>query len=340
MPTHDLVDFMNSVTKQIADEYQRIQKRATEDPGTAGDQGEENWAEILRGWLPHTLHVVTKGRILSEEGIASPQVDVIVLRPEYPKHLLNRKLYLAGGVLAAFECKVTLKAIHLQEFIKNSVEIKKHFPDELGSPFKELQSPIIYGLLAHSHSWKEQNSKPIENITANIKTADNQFIIHPKQMPDIICVADLASWTSFKIVFMGPKLPFWDSVLEINFGPTGSAQTMYSCHSNTMPGQGNEFTPIGALIYALTNKLAMILPELRPLAKYYGQTNIQGTSGGIPRRWPPTIYSNEIRFLVESGEKASRVPYSEWAPIFTYNNIYFSLWSMFFQAGARVPRVP
>ena len=93
MPVNDLVDFMNSVTKQVADEYDRIRKRASEDPGTAGDQGEENWASILKDWLPHTVHIVTNGRILSEKGIASPQVDVIVLRPEYPKHLLDKKLY-------------------------------------------------------------------------------------------------------------------------------------------------------------------------------------------------------------------------------------------------------
>ena len=50
--THDLYDFMQQISNEMAAEYDRIQKRATEDPGTAGDQGEENWAELLRGWLP------------------------------------------------------------------------------------------------------------------------------------------------------------------------------------------------------------------------------------------------------------------------------------------------
>src|SRR5699024_11024499 len=126
MKSNDLIDFMNSATQEIENEYIRIQKRATEDPGTAGDQGEENWATLLRNWLPSTFPIVTKGRILSEKGIASPQVDIIVLQPEYPKHLLDKKLYLAGGVLAAFECKVTLKANHIAEFIGNAVEIREH----------------------------------------------------------------------------------------------------------------------------------------------------------------------------------------------------------------------
>ena len=69
---HDLYDFMRQLSAKNGSEYCRIQKRATEDPGTAGDQGEENWAELLRGWLPRNYEVVTKGRIISQDGITSP----------------------------------------------------------------------------------------------------------------------------------------------------------------------------------------------------------------------------------------------------------------------------
>ena len=44
--SHDLFDFMSQISQEMALEYERIQKRATEDPGTAGDQGEENWAGV------------------------------------------------------------------------------------------------------------------------------------------------------------------------------------------------------------------------------------------------------------------------------------------------------
>ena len=95
---HDLHDFMAQITKDIAAEYAGIRKRTSEDPGTAGDQGEENWAEILRGWLPPKYPVVTRGRIISAEGQTSGQVDVLVLKESYPPKLLNKKLYLAAGV--------------------------------------------------------------------------------------------------------------------------------------------------------------------------------------------------------------------------------------------------
>lgn len=93
---------MSQISDDIAAEYKRIRARAAEDPGTAGDQGEENWATLLRGWLPSQYQVVTKGRLISHNGTTSPQVDVIVLKPSYPPKLLDKKLYLAAGVAAAF----------------------------------------------------------------------------------------------------------------------------------------------------------------------------------------------------------------------------------------------
>jgi hypothetical protein len=46
------------------------------------------------------LHVVSKGRIISANGITSPQLDILVLSSSYPRGLLTKKLYLAAGVCA------------------------------------------------------------------------------------------------------------------------------------------------------------------------------------------------------------------------------------------------
>ncbi len=47
---------MLQISDEMSAEYNRIQMRATEDPVTAGNQGEENWAEVLRKWLPRALY--------------------------------------------------------------------------------------------------------------------------------------------------------------------------------------------------------------------------------------------------------------------------------------------
>ena len=176
--THELYDFMRRLSDKMADNYKQIQKRATEDPGTAGDQGEENWKELLQGWLPRTYEVVTKGRIISQDGQVSPQVDVLVLKSIYPKQLIDegQKIFLAAGVAAAFECKTTLKAEHIEKAVMTCVEIKNLYPERKGTPYKELHAPIVYGLLAHSHSWKETNSTPENNIEKKLRGSDYHHV--------------------------------------------------------------------------------------------------------------------------------------------------------------------
>ena len=199
--THDLHDFMKQLQDKMAANYKHIQKRASEDPGTAGDQGEENWRDLLSGRLPRTYEVVTKGRIIGQDGHTSPQVDVLVLKSIYPKQLIDEgeKIFLAAGVAAAFECKTTLKAEHIEKAVKTCVKIKNLYPAREGTPYKELHAPIVYGLLAHSHSWKSNNSTPENNIEQKLHESDKLHVSHPRLGLDLLCVADLNTWTLFKV---------------------------------------------------------------------------------------------------------------------------------------------
>ncbi len=311
--THDLDDFMRAVTEDMAREYNRIQKRATEDPGTAGDQGEENWASLLREWLPPTYQIVTKGRILSHEGIASPQIDVLVLHPTYPKQLLDKKLYLAGGVAAAFECKVTLKSEHIDKAVENAIEIKKHLPMREGSPYLELNSPIIFGLLAHSHSWRGELSTPLENVIKRLQVADQEFVRHPREMIDIFCVADLATWVSFKTTWIGPGMvPDWTVMAGI-YGQRGAATSSYVCHSMQSQNQKSTFQPVGTMLSHLLNKLAWEDIGLRRLARYFFESKVPGSGQGAMRLWDDTIYSPKIRPHVTAGQLTNGVHWSEWS---------------------------
>ena len=311
--THDLHDFMQQISAEMASEYNRIQKRATEDPGTAGDQGEENWAALLRDWLPRNYEVVTKGRIISQKGDTSPQIDVLVLKSSYPKKMLNKKLYLAAGVAAAFECKTTLKASHIVDALKTCAEIKNFYRPRTGTPFKELHAPLVYGLLAHSHSWKGERATPEENIKQKLIESDDKFVSHPRQQLDILCVADLASWTSSATTFIGPgQIPEWSSMAPI-YGDRGSATSAYIGHSYSYEQQVAQFTPIGVLISYLSQKMAWEDPSFRDLADYYRITNIAGSGAGRMRKWPASIYSDEIRSCVEAGRLSNGQPWDEWS---------------------------
>ena len=313
---HDLHDFMLQVTHEMAAEYDRIQKRATEDPGTAGDQGEENWKELLEDWLPPKYRVVTKGRIIGAEGGASGQVDVLVLKDSYPEKLLNKKVYLAAGVAAAFECKTTLKAAHIEQAVKTSAEIKSLYPARKGTPYQELHSSIIFGLLAHSHVWKGPHSKPEENISRALREADEQHVQHPRDSLDILCVADLASWTASKMAWTG-TFPGREG-LSAAFGPCGSAICSYNGQKTSNPN-GNTFTPIGRFIAYLSRRIAWEDPSLRSLAAYFRAVNLGEDGGGEYRTWDTGIYSDEVRFkiMAEGGLRENTFDWDEW------NYIYF-----------------
>ena len=298
---HDLHDFMRQVSTEMASEYERIRRRSAEDPGTAGDQGEENWATLLRDWLPPTFEVVTKGRIIGSDGTTSPQVDVMVLKDVYPRKLLDKKLYLAGGVAAAFECKTTLRSAHIGNAVKTAGIIKKICPIRTGNPYDELHSPILYGLLSHSHSWTQPGSLPKSNISTRLVEFDRRHATHPRESLDLICVADLGFWGIAKLTFLKPIAPApTSSTLEKKNGYAVSAY-----RDQTEPEPGNvtkDFTPIGGLIAYLSRRLAWENPSLRPLAEYYEKTDMEGPGRGTQRHWSSSIYSNEVRHRVELGQ--------------------------------------
>ena len=301
---HDLLDFLKGASDSINSEYERIRNRAAEDPGTAGDAGEENWAELLRGWLPNQFKIVTKGRILSHTGTASPQVDILVLKPEYPQILTNKKLYLAAGVLAAFECKLTLKSKHIKEFFENSVKIKSSTLRKTGSPYNELQADIIYGLLAHSHIFGNKKKNAQKTIDQYIIKADKLTIRHPYLSPDIICIADIANWANHKYPCFGP--PYFQEPV----GTGGNCKTIYVC--SEMIGADFKFTAVGNFLISLFEKLAYQIKSLIPLVKYFSISNVQGPGSGTLRGYEKDIFSSEVHSKILRG-KLSDSDYDEWA---------------------------
>jgi hypothetical protein len=248
----DMMSYFKQATTEMQSEYDRIQARAVEDPGTAGDEGEENWAALFRKWLPGDLQIVTKGRILCGSGIATNQVDVIVLSPTYPKGLLNKKLYLASEVLAAFECKATLRRSHIEKTIQSASQTKD---DIYAAHGKE----IIYGLVSHSHSWSSSKGKVIERISDMIDTFSREYVHHPNSSLDFLCVANLGCWSART------------DLNEESYGP-GIA----TYHSGP-PVVGETLTPpIGRMINYALRRLSFIDEKYRNLSSFFGMTGLDG----------------------------------------------------------------
>ena len=236
---------------------------------------------------------------------------MLVLKGTYPKRLLNKKLYLAAGIAAAFECKTTLRAPHITKAVENCTKIKGLYPNRIGTPYKELHSPLVYGLLAHSHVWKGGKAAPAQNVEQRLQEADALHVSHPRLQLDMLCVADLAAWISSTMVFLGPRqVPDW-SALEPICGRDGSAGSSYNAYTRTHEQQVQHFTPIGVLVSHLTRKLAREDASLRDPADYYRSVKIAGFGTGPMRMWPSSIYSEGIRPRVEAGLQSGE-PWDDW----------------------------
>ena len=98
------------------------------------------------------------------------------------------------------------------------------------------------------------------------------YVSHPRQGLDLLCVADLAAWTSFRMALVLPQIT-----------PDKLASSSYLERASTDDNQVEHFTPIGALIYYLSQRLAREDSALRDLADYYRITNIAGSAEGFLR---------------------------------------------------------
>jgi len=254
--TETIVNLLDEASRQLTSKYELLFEDAKSDSGSAGDNGEEIWAQILRDWLPSFFDIKTKAKIIDKNGIESPQIDIVVLSPYYPDALKKGTIYyLASGVVCAFECKNTLKSHHIGKFFKTS----KFIAEKLIPPFPRpvniehvLRPPVLYGLLAHSHDWKKQNSSPRENINSRIKKEfDNEFINSPRELPSLICVADVASWTS---------RAYLDTQTR-----TTIKSTMHYWYVVANPDKPKEsrYDPLNVFLVDLYSKIALYYPPMR-----------------------------------------------------------------------------
>jgi hypothetical protein len=288
---HELFKFMDEVRAQMASEYRRISERSSEDPGTAGDQVEENWAAVLRDWLPSNYHVVTKGRVLGPDGQTSPQVDLLVLTPSYPKRLLNQKHYFAGGVIAAFECKLNLRGRDWSKAFANAVKVKRLLKPTLGTPFAELHQPPYYGILAHSALGSSTEKRSIRRLLGphhTLRRHELQFAEHPREMVDLICIADEGTFVLNKSVHVRPHMD--DSAREMlrEAEIKESVTTMYLARSESPHlreiGVDTAGETFGSLIFALTRYIAFQDPAVRSFSEYLSMSGAWGGIG-VPVHW-------------------------------------------------------
>ena len=184
---HEFFAYMDRVSDDIAESLNDIHKRfkKDEDSGTAGARGEKVWADLFEEWLPEDLKIETTAKILFPNGEASPQQDVILLEPNYPRGLLkkNAEYLFSEGVLAAFESRLTVRAADVLEAGKDAAWIK-------GQYTRHNLDPKIgpsCGLLGLTHEWKRE---PSADLSKNLRRTLS-IPPRPTELMDVCCVVNL-----------------------------------------------------------------------------------------------------------------------------------------------------
>jgi hypothetical protein len=286
--SHDLEHLVRQATATMSAEYERMRRLAKEDPGTSGDQGEVNWAELLSKWLPGTFHVVTKGRIISSTGQTSGQVDVLVLSPSYPMGLLSNKLYIAAGVLAAFECKRTLRREHIIRSVRNGVELSR-----MTRADKCVPHHIVYGLLAHSHELASIRNTPAIVLEQALKKADSQEVTDPRDCLDFVCVPSLGTWSLMRVVGEKGQLTIGTSYQ----GPVFEVKIMGKTYNLGLKDKHRNIDPIGRFLTGLLHRLGQIDESIAAIAEYFQEVGLYGigiSQGGM-RQWPFEEIPEDLR---------------------------------------------
>lgn len=304
---------MSAVKESLNSAYLRIRARSKEDPGTAGDQAEEDWAEILRDWLPATYRIVTKGRILFADGSSSPQVDVLVLTPSYPRGLGNEKYVFAGGVVAAFECKLTLRSSDIKRAFLTASAIKRKAPVRLGTLYDELNRPPIFGLLSHSHDLS-QGDRDWDRLYKAIQKCAEECPEHPRELLDVVCVADTATISVGKHVLVGKGLSKEEKEELTEIGQESAVAALYVVQDEMKWNSERDHSGaiLAGLIYELTHRMAFVDPTIRPWADHLSGLGFYGGIG-IPLYCSEDVLSDSVRRHLKD-EGASAEAWSKWSP--------------------------
>jgi hypothetical protein len=265
---------------------------------------------FVNGYLQH---IPSSRKVeLFEDGTSSPQVDVLVLKPSYPLGLRHEKYILVGGVVAAFECKLTLRKEHIDQAFRVGAEIKRKARVETGTPYDELTSSPIYGLLAHSHAFRGQH--PSWKIHDAVEQLQTKHVKHPREFLDIICVADAATLPMGKHVLIGPNLDQHEIETLKEVEADSLISTMYVINDE----DNNDIHDVGviltSLIRELTFRMAFVDPSIRDWADHLSY--IGGSLGiGRPVFWTEDELSTGVlRRLKQSGREDDH--WSKWCSQF------------------------
>ncbi|MEV0297000.1 DUF6602 domain-containing protein [Nocardia sp. NPDC050710] len=280
MATHRHHKWLKDIADQMQRDFGDAHAAAAESSGVqrSGHHGEEIWGRFLRAWLPPQYEIGYRKYILleheAEDGSdISGETDIVIFHPAYPAALRDRHEVLLSGVVAAFSSKLTLDRSGLAEAVREAAKVRRAATLRARNLHSRLLTPFLYGVLAHTHSWKSAASKPIATTTSALAELDAEHSMEPREALDLLCVADLNCWSKM-VQIVSPQVA---AILPPSVSPPGG-HIQYSFlnvgHDESIKdASGLALPPVAVLIGLLYQKLSYYDDSLSALADGFRVTD-------------------------------------------------------------------
>ena len=95
-------------------------------PVDSGDAREDFLSDFLQRHLPNWL-ILTSGELVDNDGLNSPQQDIVIYRPDIPHFKIadRKELLFIEGAISTIEVKSNLDTDNLKSALKNIANIKR-----------------------------------------------------------------------------------------------------------------------------------------------------------------------------------------------------------------------
>lgn len=265
---------IDNLADSLAQDYEAARESAAAgDPQRAGHQGEATWVRLLRDWGPG-WPVVTRKYIVGPGGTTN-EVDVLVLKPDYPRHLRDETSILATGVAAAFSAKNTLRRKDVEEAFQQKRRILEVAQDRPSAPRRILQGPFPFGILAHRIDFGGSRTQQTDRL---LDWQEKVFTpaTHPSEELDLLLVAETCFLSNGRST-LAPRQDAWLPM---------SAMMRH-------PEHGAKGAPLAQFIFWLNRQCAPdnSSPALAGLGAKFGASEASGTM----RWWDFDLYPEHIR---------------------------------------------
>lgn len=269
----------SGLARGVREDYEEARLHARDkDSQRSGHVGESTWQRLLSEWGPG-WPVVTRKYVVGPGG-STNEIDVLVLKPEYPAKLRDEASILVSGVAAAFSSKTTLRKPDILEALTQKKSILEVAQMPEGSVREILCGPVPFGLLCHSTSVQKNAddfAEAMQTVYAEVAYPPSGIAVtHPREELDALLVADRAFLSTWRLS--------WAPVAGATENSWGPSTTMnrYSKDAEEHPG-----APLAQFITWLHKQCAPRgTSSLASLEKTFGAD----ASRGYQKAWPASIY--------------------------------------------------